>query len=1640
MLTAEQAQERLKTFRIQDGQKCRSARVARLPSRLRATGFSLLACSTLGIPIQEPEATQQARARAWEELDKLGHTARLRIMEALFPGMGTPVERAWQLHHRLPYLTGTDRRSFRAPHTPRTTRPLRGSWLVRLLSVTEDYEQDVTWFAAWAPYLGWYAPSVLGLLFAAAIDLGDAQGDHVFETLRAAASGEHEFSIMGRHVPRAFLTASRPDGWEFIENLLLAAQRQEGLRQTILETIDEAHPEAFRRILRLILDHNLARFSATVRAANVWFGFQWDSVQARSVNQHLEQVLHLLEEPSAQAMALEAGDGKAVYTALWCMAFRDAIAVVEPATRLLQDPSVERRFAATHLLAQLGLVGSLEALLPALEDGDLRVVARALQAFQCPLSARIEESDLFERVEGVLARLPKRKKTLAPVLWPWMTLPADPQAAASVLINSQGDRPLGRLTSYLPVMSAGDRGRVTEKLAKSQRLDSETREILVALVGDRSRWVREQALQAIAKTGIGETEAVQLEGLLNRKAGDLRRGVLSLLLNQKDRLALASAERLLASANASQRLAGLDLLRQMAEAQRMRARCRESAQQHLSEHAPISAVERELLDTLLARERVVPTLDDALGLLDPAERTKPVQPRKRPVSGAKVKFGSHAAVASLRSLDQLVHEYRATPIELETWQGSQEELLGNVRWGFPSPNVEVPVEEDIIRLPLSGLWQEWWEQRPDDLRDGDSLELIRALTTFSYHGSVTIGRQSIAAWLRRAHEALLAGIESRKLRYPAVVQVILRWLIRSYPRAGTVDYLLDAVEAAFAQVPKRELARVPEDSPWSDWRRNSPQAAWLGVARDHRALCPELWHDAHHARLWGLLRWMDEPGKPVPRHRPSLEELMAAFQVGAATEADILDQLLGARSAWGYGFFSRSDLSQLTSRKPPPIVKRHPILLEIADRCRERIVEVELTRGDMPTAASKPALTLRSAGGTDALLQLLQRLGRTKFVRGWTYDSLSKAAVFSHLIRVTHPTETDDPADFAAKVQDARISQGRLIEVAVYAPQWAGFVERTLQWPGFEEAVWWLHAHTKDTSWRVDQQIREVWNAQIHDRTPLTGQDLLDGAVDVAWFHRVYGLLQRERWEALDRAARYASGGGGHKRAQLFADAMLGRAGKGELVARLTEKRHQDAARALGLLPLAPGSEGEDDLLDRYQSMQEFVRNSRKFGSQRQASERLAARIGMENLARTAGYPDPTRLEWAMEAREIADLAGGPITVSIGEVMVSLIIDTWGEPQETVVKGEQQLKAVPARVRKDPRIKELRARKRDLKRQATRMRRSLEQAMCRGDSFSGADLRELFAHPILAPMLEDLVFLSRDICGYPIDGGQALQAHDGRLQTVDDAESLRLAHPHDLLITTEWHLWQRECFLAERIQPFKQVFRELYVLTETERSDRTISRRYAGHQVNPRQAMALLGGRGWIAHPEEGVQRTFHDWGISAWIEFDGSMFTPAEVEGLTLEGIRFSERGDWKALDISQVPPRLFSEVMRDVDLVVSVAHRGGVDPEATASTVEMRSSLIRETCDLLKIENVQLQKSHALIEGQLGSYSVHLGSAVVHQQPGGALCIVPVHAQHRGRIFLPFVDDDPKTAEVLSKVLLLARDREITDPTILEQILARP
>ncbi|MEM7232803.1 MAG: DUF5724 domain-containing protein [Planctomycetota bacterium] len=679
---------------------------------------------------------------------------------------------------------------------------------------------------------------------------------------------------------------------------------------------------------------------------------------------------------------------------------------------------------------------------------------------------------------------------------------------------------------------------------------------------------------------------------------------------------------------------------------------------------------------------------------------------------------------------------------------------------------------------------------------------------------------------------------------------------------------------------------------------------------------------------------------------------------------------------------------------------------------------------------------MRWTGGLETVTAAIDALGSTKFARAysWYGSELSRKATLSHLVIRSSPRSEDKQGAFDGWVTASQIQPTRLVELAAYAPQWADYVEKSLGWDGLASAVWWIHAHTKGDRWDLSD-VKEQWESEISEHTPLSAADLVDGAVDVGWYNDVRRELGDERWAEVYGAAKFASSGGGHKRAQLFSAAMTGETTLEELLKRIDEKRHQDPVRALGLVPIAKGKLRKRDLLDRFARLQEFKRESRQFGSQRQESEGRAVDIGMENLARTAGYKDPLRLQWAMEMEAVCDLAKGPVVVTKGDVTVTLSIDEDGKPQVDVKRGDKALKSVPAKLRKDEDIVALRSRAKELRRQASRVNRALEDAMCRGDAFDGAELQTLMGHPILAPALARLLFIGEDIIGYPVEGGKALADVAGKLEPVRKKEELRVAHPHDLLDRGDWAAWQKECFARERLQPFKQIFRELYPITATEKKEKSGSSRYAGHQVNPRQALSLLGGRGWVARPEEGVSKTYHREGLTAWLEFEESFYTPADIEGLTLSEVRISKKGEWKPIDLSEVPPAIFSETMRDIDLVVSVAHQGEVDPEATASTVELRASLLRETCRLLGLSNVKVKKANAIIRGKLGEYTIHLGSATT-TVAGRALYIVAVHSQHRGRLFLPFADDDPRTAEVLSKVLLLARDDEIKDPNILDQI----
>ncbi len=168
----------------------------------------------------------------------------------------------------------------------------------------------------------------------------------------------------------------------------------------------------------------------------------------------------------------------------------------------------------------------------------------------------------------------------------------------------------------------------------------------------------------------------------------------------------------------------------------------------------------------------------------------------------------------------------------------------------------------------------------------------------------------------------------------------------------------------------------------------------------------------------------------------------------------------------------------------------------------------------------------------------------------------------------------------------------------------------------------------------------------------------------------------------------------------------------------------------------------------------------------------------------------------------------------------------------------------------------------------------------------------------------------------------------------------------------------------------------------------------------------------------------------------------------------------------LEDIPPLVFSEIMRDVDLFVGVASVGN-DPTwqdggpqgrylnywqsysfgDLSATAQTRKQLLERLVPRLAIaDRCAIMGRFLVVRGDLRTYKIHLGSGNILMEPNDQyLCIVPGRASGvtaanssgesaSNTLFLPF-EGDTVLAIILSKAFLLADDTKITDPTITRQ-----
>jgi Domain of unknown function (DUF4132) len=304
--------------------------------------------------------------------------------------------------------------------------------------------------------------------------------------------------------------------------------------------------------------------------------------------------------------------------------------------------------------------------------------------------------------------------------------------------------------------------------------------------------------------------------------------------------------------------------------------------------------------------------------------------------------------------------------------------------------------------------------------------------------------------------------------------------------------------------------------------------------------------------------------------------------------------------------------------------------------------------------------------------------------------------------------------------------------------------------------------------------------------------------------------------------------------------------------------------------------------------------------------------------------------------------------------------------------------------------------------------------------------------------------------------GQFVNALGDPLSILAGKTVVRLWHPVTSTMETVSQ-WRDFVFQNNIVQPFKQVYREIYIITDAELNTQSYSNRFAAHILKNYQFGALCKTREWMGYNQ------FH---------YDGGMPTK-KLKNLNLSvefWINHTNTENYVAtdqvcflrnnarIDLILIPPIVFSETMRDVDMFVAVCSVGG-DPAWRDNggahqyhaywesysfgnlneTAKVRKSILEKILPKLKIAKVaHIEDKFLVVKGTYRSYKIHLGSTNILMTPNDQyLCIVPDRSKPKDEgVYLPF-EGDAGLSVIISKAFLLAADDKITDSTITRQIL---
>ncbi len=1288
----------------------------------------------------------------------------------------------------------------------------------------------------------------------------------------------------------------------------------------------------------------------------------------------------------------------------------------------------------------------------------------------------------------------------SPCIFPWYSASLSKTVVIEKLCNIArllgNSEMIDSLCGLLKECESSNRSRCVELLLENPTTPVQ-KEAVTAMLCDKESWTRRRATEIVEKMEIEDANYLQMEAMLKYKAADMRSTIIGFLCKQSDEKLAGTVERLLADSKEEKRTAGLDMVMQLSKDAGCTSvyekcveyvRCMENA----------TAKEQVLIDNILGTgtaedggeeetlfketDKYVPQIVENDFLKKSVETFMEFFPdsklgdqiygdggKKSVLSAIKDKFtksGEKCVDLVKKDCDSL-HDLFLEHVEDE-YRGYGGEIH---TYGSGNGHFREVLEDNRNEIPGLLLWKDWYEKNIND-----QARLYRMYILLKAHCKGMDFDDAIRPFIGQIFGAGFEEVCDYKFK-GRLVQIVTRlmqdylnkeqdymvsvaagyWYVKCLPQENV---LVEAIPPQNMQsyCREREAHFISHNQLCRIFGRlNCRNNAFfkdvfpLAVKIAEKTFAREAKVDENTR---GYYYTSNKRGVISPRNyefsdgvfsEPGTVPYVLAAYYGIISKPEMYEYLfresnvndtfetitlvasgfreLGRQVAkkGGYGWW-RDNRKKFLMKEFEGDEDLQKFVDDVYEDVVREALSKELKRGDSDTIYSKNVSSIRRIYGVDNFIAILTAMGNDTLERSSYSSSNSKRGSLSHLLSVCIPGDEDTTEVLRSALVKTDITEKRLIEAAMYSPEWLSIVGEYLGYEGFTSACYYFMAHMNE---RFDDKKKAI----IAKFTPLSEEELNEGAFDINWFKSAYETMGKKRFDIVYDAAKYISDGAKHSRARKYADATLGKMEITDVESKISDKRNKDLVMAYTLIPIM----GEDDIIRRYLFLQNFLKESKKFGAQRIGSEKKAVEISMSNLAMNAGYQDVTRLTLRMETKLIDDIRGLFEEKEIEDVVLRLGVGEDGKAEIICTKAGKELKSVPAKLKKNEYVVRLNESKKKLTEQFKRTKVMFEQAMEEGTEFSVEEINVLHKNPVANAIVKSLVFVCDNKLGF-LQGNNLVDYAGNETALVDD-DKVVVAHPYHIYKDGHWADYQKVLFDKKIAQVFKQVFRELYVKTEEE-LEMNYSRRYSGNQIQPQKTVACLKSRRWVADVEDGLQKVYYKENIVARIYALADWFSPSDIEAPTLEWVEFSNRKTGEQVKIKDIPDVIFSEVMRDVDLAVSVAHAGGVDPETSHSTVEMRAALITFTLPLFKLTNVKINKNHAIVEGSYGTYDINLGSGVIHKQGGAMINVLPVHSQHRGKIFLPFADEDPKTAEIITKVLMFAEDKKIKDISIVEQI----